>query len=223
VTTLGQGGALPAARTFEAEQDPEDWVRALSLEGPARDLALRRLHALLVRAAYHQVLRMRPMLTASGADRVEELAHQAADEAMVAVIAKLATFEGRSRFTTWAYKFAILQAAVEVRRSAWRHREVCLAELPAATDQRPSPEQQAEAGELAAAVSAALDTALTVHQRRIAVALLIDEIPVDVLADRLGTTRGALYKTLHEARNRIRQQLVASGHLTVRTTEGVQR
>lgn len=221
MSVVSRGDRIPGL--VATAHQPFDWVDALSRPGPGHADAVRRLHDLLLKAARHQVWRMRSMLAAAGPREMDELAQQAADEAVVAVLAKLDTFAGRSRFTTWAYKFAILQAAVEVRRSAWRHREVCLAELPAATDQRPSPEQQAEAGELAAAVSAALDTALTVHQRRIAVALLIDEIPVDVLADRLGTTRGALYKTLHDARNRIRQQLVASGHLTVRTTEGVQR
>jgi RNA polymerase sigma-70 factor (ECF subfamily) len=202
---------------------PFDWVVALSGPGPAHAVAVRQLHDLLLRAARHQVWRMRSMLATAGPSEIDELAQQAADEAVVAVLAKLGTFAGRSRFTTWAYKFAILQAAVEVRRSAWRYREVSLADLPAVTDERPSPEQQAEAGDLAVAVRAALDTVLTVHQRRIAVALLIDQVPVDVLADRLGTTRGALYKTLHEARSRIRQQLVASGHLAVRNIEGVQR
>jgi RNA polymerase sigma-70 factor (ECF subfamily) len=62
-------------------------------------------------------------------------------------------------------------------------------------------------------VRAAIDSALTPHQRRVALALLVEAVPIDVLADRLGTTRNALYKTLHDARRRLRRALAAGGHL----------
>ena len=132
---------------------------------------------------------------------------------MVALLAKLPTFEGRSRFTTWAYKFAILQAAVEMRREAWRGREVALDEALERRDQHPSPEQYAEAGDLRRAVTAAIGQVLTPHQRRVAVALLVDEVPIDVLAERLGTSRNALYKTVHDARGQLRVHLAAAGYL----------
>ena len=223
MTPLGKGGPLPTAGTVEGERDPEDWVAALTLDGPHHDLALRRLHALLVRAAYHQVLRMRPLLAAAGADHVDELAHQAADEAMVAVIAKLPTFEGRSRFTTWAYKFAILQAATEVRSEAWRSRQVLLDDADVTVDLGPSVEQYAEGADLARAVRDAIADALTPHQRRVMLALLVDGVPIDVLAERLGTRRNALYKTLHDARVRVRAHLAASGHLDEALAEGAAR
>jgi len=223
VTRVEQGGPLPAAGTTELERDPDDWVAALTLDGPQRDVALRRLHGLLLRAAYHQVLRMRPMLAASGADQVEELAHQAADEALVAVIAKLSTFEGRSRFTTWAYKFAILQAATEVRSVAWRSRQVLLDDAEVTVDLGPSVEQYAEGADLARAVRRAIAEALTPHQRRVMLALLVDGVPIDVLAQRLGTRRNALYKTLHDARVRVRAHLAASGHLDQALPEGATR
>jgi RNA polymerase sigma-70 factor (ECF subfamily) len=192
----------------------------LATPGPDRDRALRELHALMVRGCRHQVFRMRGMLPGFDARACDDLALAAADDAVVALLGKLHTFEGRSRFTTWAYKFAILQAATEVRRQAWARREVPL-EDPAtvhwsgapADRTFASPAEVAEASELAAEVGRALDVALTAYQRRIAVALLVDEVPIDVLADRLGTTRGALYKTLHVARSRLRAHLVSSGLL----------
>jgi RNA polymerase sigma-70 factor (ECF subfamily) len=153
------------------------------------------------------------MLPGFGTDECHDLALAAADDATVACLSKLHTFEGRSRFTTWAYKFAILQAATEVRRQAWAFREVALEEPGTWHSSEAGPEQLAEARDLADAVGRALDVALTAHQRQIAVALLLDDVPIDVLADRLGTTRGALYKTLHDARRRLRAHLVASGHL----------
>jgi RNA polymerase sigma-70 factor (ECF subfamily) len=195
------------------EGDPEDWVLALSLEGPGRDVALRRLHLLLVRASRHQVWRMRALLGRADRDQLEEIAHQAADEAMVALLAKLHTFEGRSRFTTWAYKFAILQAATEVRSQAWRHRQVVLDDSHVTVDLGPSVEEYAEGADLARAAHRAIEEALTPHQRRVMLALLVDEVPIDVLAQRLGTTRNALYKTLHDARVRVRAHLEAAGHL----------
>ena len=133
---------------------------------------------------------------------------------MTALLGKLHTFEGRSRFSTWAFKFAVLQAGVEVRRVQWQHREVELRDLELEAPAHDGPDRVAEAQDLAAAVARAMATVLTPHQRRIAVALLVDGVPIDVLAERLRTTRGALYKTVHDVRVRLRAELVATGHLT---------
>ena len=201
------------------EHDAIDWVGALSAPGPQHELAMRELHQLLVRAARTQVLRMRGMLGGAGIDVVEELAQQAADEAMVSLLAKLGTFEGRSRFTTWAFKFGILHAATAVRQRAWAGRDVPLGFAELMTDPTPGPQEYAESHELVLAVRDAVLTGLTPHQRRVVVALLVDEVPIDVLAQRLGATRNALYKTLHDARVRIRAELRRSGHLAVADLE----
>lgn len=211
-TDLGPETSLSSADGAHLHE--RDWVLDLSSSGPRREEALRQLHSLLLKAARHQVWHMREMLPGVGVGTFEELANCAADDGLVAVLGKLDTFEGRSRFTTWAYKFAILQAANEVRRQAWSSREVSLPDDGPWSDGSAGPEQHAEASDLAAAVQNAMAVALTGYQRRIAVALLIEQVPIDVLADRLGTTRGALYKTLHVARSRLRAHLTASGHLT---------
>jgi RNA polymerase sigma-70 factor (ECF subfamily) len=118
------------AQDPEADQavatESRDWVADLTSPGRDQDQALRDLHGLMIRAARHQVWRMKPMLGGAGHDTCEELANQAADDALASLLAKMHTFQGQSRFTTWAYKFAILQAAAEVRRHAWRNREVRL-------------------------------------------------------------------------------------------------
>jgi RNA polymerase sigma-70 factor, ECF subfamily len=190
---------------------PIDWVATLSAPGSARDLAIRDLHALLLRAARVQVTRMGA--PASLGDRqADEIVNQAADDALVAILGKLATFEGRSRFTTWAYKFAVLNAAVEVRRRMWERRPVPLDEVELiALD--PTPGHYAEAADLAAAVRSAVQDALSPHQRRVLIALVVEEIPIDILAERLGTSRNALYKNLHDARVRLRTDLIARGFL----------
>jgi RNA polymerase sigma-70 factor (ECF subfamily) len=214
-----QGDTRQAAMTApERSTEPADWVLALATPGPEQAVAMRQLHQLMVRAAGHQVWRMRAVLPDPSPATVEVLVNQAADEAMTSLLGKLHTFEGRSRFSTWAFKFAILQAATEVRRLQWQHREVELRDLdlPAATYD--SPEHHAEGNDLAGAVADAMRTVLTPYQRRIAIALLVDGVPIDVLAQRLGTSRGALYKTVHDARVRLRGELTAQGYLSSTAT-----
>lgn len=204
--------------TPEQPTEPADWVLALSTPGPEQAVAMRQLHQLMVRAAGHQVWRMLAVLPDPSPVTVEVIVNQAVDEAMTSLLGKLHTFEGRSRFSTWAFKFAILQAATDVRRLQWQHREVELRDLdlPAATHD--SPEHHAEGNDLAVAVADAMRAVLTPYQRRIAIALLVDGVPIDVLAQRLGTSRGALYKTVHDARARLRGELTAKGYLPSTTT-----
>jgi RNA polymerase sigma-70 factor (ECF subfamily) len=184
--------------------DSEAWLRRLRAPGAECERAVAELYDLLLRAAHHELARRR----LAGAER-DDLAVQAADDALVAVLAKLDTFRGASRFTTWAYKFAILEAGVKARRRAWHGREIPLADdaWGAFADPGPSAHDSAATGELLRAIRAAVDTELTVHQREVFVALALQEVPIDVLAERRATTRGALYKTLHDARRRLRAAL----------------
>ncbi len=186
------------------------------VEGPEtsqRLAAQRRLHELLVKASRLQVWRLRHQLPGAGSGDLEDLAQQAADDAHLAVLRGLGEFEGRSRFSTWVFKFGILQAGVAVRRQAWRHREVTLSETLPFVDTDHGPASRAEGSHLRRAVHDALTTALTPRQRQIMIALLVDDVPIDVLAQRLGTTRNALCKNVHDARKRLREALIASGHL----------
>jgi RNA polymerase sigma-70 factor (ECF subfamily) len=206
-TEAGFGTADPA---------PTDWVLALSSPGPGQQTALRALHDLMVRAAAHQVWRMRGILPDSSPGTVDVIVNQAADEAMAALLRKLHTFEGRSAFTTWAFKFAILQAGSDVRRMQWQHREVELRDLDVehvSSLVHEGPERQVEGSDLARALAHSMRSCLTPHQRRVAVALLVDGVPIDVLAERLGTNRNALYKTVHDVRQRLRHDLTARGYL----------
>jgi RNA polymerase sigma-70 factor (ECF subfamily) len=132
----------------------------------------------------------------------------------MSVLARLDDFRGASRFTTWVYKFALLEAAVKLRRRAWQGRELPLDDAawePFASS-APGPAEEAERHELLAAAQVAIADVLTPHQRRVLVALALNGIPIDVLAERLGTTRGALYKTLHDARRKLREHLSAAGY-----------
>ena len=147
---------------------------------------------------------------------LDDLAMQAADDALVAIMTKLHTFRGDSRFTTWAYKFALLEAGVKARGRAWQGREVPLEAdgwERLLHDKTASPDGQAETSELIHAVRDAIAHELTPHQRAVLVAVTLDDVPIDVLAERRGTTRGALYKTLHDARRKLRTALASDGLL----------
>jgi RNA polymerase sigma-70 factor (ECF subfamily) len=197
------------------------WRGDLTDPGPAGLDAQRELRELLLRATRRQVWRLRHHLPGAGTTDLEDLAQQSANDALLAVLSKLDTFEGRSKFSTWVFKFGILHAGVAVRRQAWRHREVELPESLAPADPATSPAAAAEATDLTRAVEKAIADDLTPHQRRVALALIIEQVPIDVLAERLGTNRNALYKTLHDARQRLRASLTAGGYLDAQPTRSM--
>lgn len=203
------------ARTTAPLLDAEsrDWLRALRAGEPGREEAVARLHALLLRAARFEVARRRPGLPHLRGGELDDIALEAADDALVSVLRRLDTFRGLSRFTTWAYKFALLEAAVKLRKRAWQGRELPLEPeswaLFAADGL--APEAEAEQRELLGAIQAAIAEVLTPYQRRVLVALALNGVPIDVLAERTGTTRGALYKALHDARRKLRRHLAERG------------
>jgi RNA polymerase sigma-70 factor (ECF subfamily) len=211
--------ALPTVSTVQQVPEPSvvpplddesrDWLRALRGEGAERADAVQRLHGLLLRAARFEVARRRATLPHVRGDDLDDIANQAADDALMSVLGKLDDFRGASRFTTWVYKFALLEAAVKLRRRDWQGREIPLE--PEAWELLSSgalePADEAEQTELLATIRRAIAEELTPHQRRVLVALALNGVPIDVLAERLSTTRGALYKTLHDARRKLRAHL----------------
>jgi RNA polymerase sigma-70 factor (ECF subfamily) len=193
--------------------ETEAWVRDLRADGAAHDAAVARLHALLLRAARFEVARRRGRLPHLRGNELDDIALEAADDALVSVLARLGDFRGLSRFTTWAYKFALLEAAVKLRKRAWQGREIPVEpeSWSAFVSDGLEPGERAEQLELLAAVQTAVARVLTPHQRHVLVALALNGVPIDVLAERLGTSRGALYKTLHDARRKLRAHLADSG------------
>jgi RNA polymerase sigma-70 factor (ECF subfamily) len=196
-----------------AQADSSAWLSALRSTGAERDEAVASLHELLVRAARFEVSRRRAALSHVRGEELDDLALQAADDALVAVLSKLDDYRGASRFTTWAYKFALLEAGVRLRRRVWQEREVVLEPeaWPLMADAGHSAQSQAEANELMHALRCSIDECLTDHQREVLVALALNGVPLDVLVERLNTNRGALYKTLHDARRKLRADLAGRG------------
>ncbi len=205
--------SAPASQPYQAQANSRAWLTALRMEGAERDEAIGRLHELLLGAARFEVSRRRAALSHVRGEELDDLAVQAANDALVAVLAKLSDYRGASRFTTWAYKFALLEAGVRLRRRAWQEREVVLEPevWPLMADAGQSPELQAETDELISAITDSIGACLTSHQREVLVALALNGVPIDVLADRLSTSRGALYKTLHDARRKLRADLAERG------------
>ena len=213
--------SLSSTELTTLDDESRVWLESLRLEGPARDEAIVRLHGLLLRAARFEAARRRLSLPDIGSAELDDLALQSADDALVAVLGKLDQFRGASRFTTWAYKFALLETAVKLCRRPWQEREIPVepAEWTRLADGAMPLELEAEQGELLAAVTHAIRTELTPHQREVLIAVAVAGVPIDVLAERLATTRGALYKTIHDARQKLRVRLTADGHPLDRATK----
>jgi RNA polymerase sigma-70 factor (ECF subfamily) len=204
---------VETSTTAPVDEESRAWLRDLRADGATQDEAVARLHALLLRAARFEVARRSRSLGHIRGDDLDDLAHQAADDALMSVLARLDDFRGLSRFSTWAYKFALLEAAVKLRKRAWQGREIPLEPegWGALSSTSLEPPAEAEQHELVDSVRQAIEDVLTPHQRSVLVALTLNGVPIDVLADRLGTTRGALYKTLHDARRKLRRHLEATG------------
>ena len=206
-TTSQSAASVEAAPLLDPES--REWLRALRSHGREHDDAVARLHALLLRGARFECARRRPTLPHLRGNDLDDIANQAADDALVSVLKRLDSFRGASRFTTWAYKFALLEAAVKLRRRAWQGRDIPLEPESWSMFQGAGiePDESAEQSELLEILQHAVNNVLTPHQRRVLVALALNGVPIDVLADRLNTSRGALYKTLHDARQKLRRAL----------------
>lgn len=190
-----------------------EWLRLLDGSPAERATGVERLHGLLVRIARREVHRRQTPVR--GAE-LDDLAQQAATDATLAILSKLPTFRGESRFTTWAYKFVMLEVSNKLGRHYWRNPPAALGQedwdrLPAGAGMDPG--AQAEAAELVGAVRVAVETTLTERQRLVFVDIVLHGMPLDALAHKLGISRGAVYKTVWDARRKIRTYLVANHYL----------
>jgi RNA polymerase sigma-70 factor (ECF subfamily) len=183
VTPLAAAGARRTQPDCVATDDSESWLSSLRSAGEERELAISRLHGLLLRGARFEAARRRATLTGLGGKEVDDLVVQAADDALVGILSRLDAFRGASRFTTWAYKFAIYETAGKLRRRAWQDREVVLEPQSWAVvpDRGEAPQQHAEVVEVLGAVRDGI-ACLTPHQRHVLIAVALNDVPIDVLA-----------------------------------------
>jgi RNA polymerase sigma-70 factor, ECF subfamily len=216
-TPDGSLAGVECARLTTGDLDEESaaWLRRLGAAGGDRQAAERELHARLVRIALAEVLRRSASTPVNGPE-LDDVANQAAGDAMLAILAKLGDFRGESRFITWAYRFVVLEVSSKLGRHYWRSPPVALDAgqwewLPDRVGIDPA--RHAESAAILAEVRRVVDEELTAHQRRVFTAIVVDEIPLDALAARLGLRRNAVYKVIFDARRKIRRALVANGYL----------
>ena len=216
VQAAGRAGrARRAGARRRSIEESREWLRSLRAEGPARGTRRSRgcTRCCSARPRF-EVARRRPALPHLRGDDLDDIANQAADDALISVLRRLDDFRGASRFTTWVYKFALLEAAVKLRKRAWQGRELPLEPEAWSLVRRaagPARTRRSSRASCSRRCSRRSATMLTPHQREVLVALALNGVPIDVLAERLGTTRGALYKTLHDARQKLREHLAERG------------
>jgi len=205
----GSRAEEPTAAAAGLDAESAEWLRLLADTGPGRDSALERLHAMLVRIARREVARRGPRLRVTGPE-LEDLAYQAAADALIAITGKLGQFRGESRFTTWAYKSA------KIGRHFWRHPAVPFDAED--WDRLPDrfgfdPAREAEWRDLLGALHRAVDDKLTARQRAVFIAIVLNGVPLDTLVIEMASNRNAIYKTLFDARRKLRAALAANGYL----------
>ncbi|UGS34776.1 RNA polymerase sigma factor [Capillimicrobium parvum] len=188
------------------------WWQRLHGTEPLRREAIALLHERLRReAAFHIRLRVRALSAFPRSD-IDDLAVEAADDALMALLRKLEDYRGDSQFWTWARRFAALEAPVSIRRRIG-HDHVGIARDPDVllnvADRGASVADQVELRERLRTVSAAIAGSLTARQRRVMVAVAINGVAPRTLAGELCTTPGAIYKMLHDARRTLRAQVAA--------------
>jgi len=199
---------------MEFDDESHAWVRGLTVGRDDRDRTVARLHELMLRVARGEAARRRATLPSRGAEEIDEICVLAANDAVVAVLAKLDSFRGAARFTTWASKFVIYEVSAALRRHAWRHRKVEIDETvwDRLADTAPAALDALHNAELIEKIRRVVRDDLTERQRLVFESVTLESVPIDVLAERLGSTRGAIYKTLHDARAKVRRALTEAGY-----------
>lgn len=199
----------------------EEWLRDLSANGSAQESAIADLRDLLLRAALYFFSRNRGDFQGMNREEVLQRAEDCAQDALIAVMNHLSDFRGDSKFTTWAYKFAINIAMVTARRERWRG--VSLDELASSDEEYLvewmmedksegiAPEHSAMQTEVQRILQDVIEHDLTDKQRQVILLMVFHDVPLDVMVGRLGTNRNAVYKLLHDARRKLKSGLEARG------------
>lgn len=196
-----------------------EWLESLRASGEEQAAALGDLRAYLLRAARYALYRRGSRLAHRGPGDLDQMAEDCAQEALLAILPRLGEFRGDSRFTTWAYAFAVHAALVAARREAWKAvpLDTVLADssglkrLGETAALEADPDQRARRAEAWAVIRDVLDHELTDRQRQALSALVVEDVPLDELARHWHSNRNAIYKLVHDARRRLRARLEARG------------
>lgn len=202
------------AATGRLDDVSQAWVDGLQATGATHDRCVAQLHALLLRVARHEARRKVTSVRLEGQE-LDDVVNQVADDALMAIKSKVGEFRGESRFTTWAYRFVVYEVSTKIGRHCWRNRPDSLdadawERIPDSL--AASPHLASEQRESLSVLRAAIENDLTDLQRRVFVAIALNDVPMDAFARELGSNRNAIYKTLFDARRKLRACLAAAGH-----------
>jgi RNA polymerase sigma-70 factor (ECF subfamily) len=199
----------------------EEWLNDLNASGEAQEAAIVDLRDLLLRATLYFFSRNLSDFRGMNRDEILQRAEDGAQEALIAVMNHLSDFRGDSKFTTWAYKFAINIALMTSRRERWK--DVSLDQFSQAEEGAPptwmmrddsmssAPDQSALQSEVGDILREVIEQDLTDKQRQILIMMVFHEVPMDEVVRRFGTNRNAIYKMLHDARRKLKSNLQARG------------
>lgn len=211
--TAGAAGAVMKRRSNA------EWLAALEAGGSDQAAALADLRTYLLRAALFTLQRSRHYVGHLGPSALGALAEDCAQESVTAILQRLAGFRGESRFTTWAYTFAVNIALVAARRERWASipldRILDGSESPASMtadrNDSPDPERRTLQMEAIAAIREGVEQHLTGKQQQLLRAVVFEQVPLDEVVRHWGSNRNALYKLLHDARRKLKGYLVGRG------------
>ncbi len=202
------------------ERTNEEWLRELSSTGAEQAAALTDLRALLLRGSLFALRRTMYDLSRLGRDALTDMAEESAQEALLAVLEHLRDFRGESKFTTWAYKFAINVALVHARHESWKWSSLDqLIDDPDRSvpfpdeSQGQDPARAAWQEQVREIMRDVIHNELSQRQRQVLIAMVFDDVPIDEVAEHLGTNRNNVYKLLHDARIKLKARLEAHGLL----------
>lgn len=188
-----------------------EWLTALRGEGRSQEDAIKDLRQLLQRALSGFLARQ----SGPANPQPKDLAEECVQEATLLILSKLDQFRGDSQFTTWAYSIAVRVALGQLRKRVWQTTAVEEARLgeaaPAWPTDSPGPERSLEQRQAWALLSELIETSLTPLQRKALIAHAFQEMPLDLVAEWLGSNRNSVYKLIHDARKRLKAALLARG------------
>lgn len=199
----------------------QQWQHDLNAGGDVQASAIADLRNIILRAALYSFQRNLTDFQSLSREEILQQAEDCAQDALIAVMDHLAEFRGDSKFTTWAYKFAINMALMTARRERWKG--VSLDEL---TDNREDAfdekefwdgsgtntlERSAMQQDLNRVIRQVIQEDLTEKQRQVLVLMVFNEVPMDEVVRHLGSNRNSVYKLLHDARRKLKNGLLAHG------------
>jgi RNA polymerase sigma-70 factor (ECF subfamily) len=206
----------------QLDRSNEDWISDLGKDGQARDAALETLRSRLERGLFYYLRNERSDLGGRSNEEIQQMTQDFVQDALLKILDNLDSFRGESQFLTWASKITTRVAISELRRARFKDYSLdyltmegevmpSISSAFSSPDPGPRPERYTERQNVTALIEEAIQNVLTQRQRAALTAIALEGVPLEVVAERLGTNRNALYKLVHDARLKLKQHMEAEG------------